>query len=49
MRFEAKPFLEKDKTHQLAKFLNVSKERIVQWFASRRYQERQKGLLPKGE
>ena len=48
MMFEAKPFLEKEETDQLARFLNDTKERIQQWFVSKRYQKRKVGSLHKG-
>ena len=35
-KFQAKPYLETKEKYELAKLLNISKERIATWFISRR-------------
>ena len=47
--FQVNPFLENEEKHQLAKSLNISEQRIQDWYRNKRYKRRQKGLLPKGE
>ena len=42
--FQAKPYMEKDEKHQLAKSFNISEKKIVKWYEKRRYQIRQKRL-----
>ena len=44
-KYEDNPFLELEERHQLAQSLNISKERITNWFVRRRYREKRRGLL----
>ena len=47
--FNASHFLTKEQQNQLARSLNVSEKRIAGWFARRRFNKRQEGLLAKSE
>ena len=48
--FQAKPYVEKNERHQLARSLNVSEKRIIKWYERQRYLMKQKGLpLVSGE
>ena len=42
--FLAKPYMEKNERHQLARSLNVSEKRIKRWYDKRRYWNKKKGL-----
>ena len=48
-RYEANPYLEREASHQLARLLNISEERIKHWFRDRRNRQRKSGKLRDGE
>ena len=48
-RYETNPYLELGERHQLAQSLNISEERITEWFVQRRSWQRRSGMLHDGE
>ena len=48
-RYEADPYLEPEERHQLAQSLNISEERIKEWFSQRRKRQTKSGKLSDGE
>ena len=47
--FQAKPYLEREEKHQLAKSVNMSERSIAYWFANQRAKSKNDGLLCKSE
>ena len=48
-RFQANPYVRKEEKCELAKSLNITKEKIKVWFEYRRSKAKTKSLLSKGE
>ena len=48
-KFKTNSCLKKEERHQLARALNLSTERIAEWYRHRRFIQRQKELWVKGE
>ena len=47
--FQAKPYLEREERHQLARLLNITESRISRWYGKRRQLTKQAGLLNKAK
>ena len=47
--YEANPYLEWEERHQLAQLLNISEERIKDWFSARRKRQTKSGKFRDGE
>ena len=48
-RYETNPYIKKEEKHQLAHLLNISEERIKDWFEERRKRQRKSGIFRDGE